>query len=99
MLLLNSSAHHIYWLGRYLFRIGHVASHLPFVMTNKQQILLKALFTYDDAENLNNFMLDHQQPYSLLSQLEIARDNIQNYVVLLSAQTYAELNHIKKMRI
>ena len=30
MLLLSSSAHHIYWLGRDLFRIGHVASHLPF---------------------------------------------------------------------
>ncbi|MEQ1310523.1 MULTISPECIES: alpha-E domain-containing protein [unclassified Acinetobacter] len=97
MLLLSSSAHHIYWLGRYLFRIGHVASHLPFCDDEQAADFAQALCLHiDDAENLNNFMLDHQQPYSLLSQLEIARDNIQELRGLLSAQTYAELNHIIK---
>ena len=50
----------------------------------------------DDAESLNQFMLDRQQPYSLMSQLEIARDNIQELRGLLSSETYAELNHLIK---
>ena len=41
-------------------------------------------------------MLDRQQPYSLLSQLEIARDNIQELRGLLTAQAYAELNYLIK---
>lgn len=97
MLLLSSSAQHIYWLGRYLFRIGHVAGHLPFDDNYQASEFAQALCLHiDDAENLNQFMLDRQQPYSLLSQLEIARDNIQELRGLLTAQAYAELNYLIK---
>ena len=97
MVLLSSSAHHIYWLGRYLFRIGYVASYLPFCDDEQATRFAQALCLHiDDAESLNQFMLDQQQPYSLLSQLEIARDNIQELRGLLTAQAYAELNYIIK---
>ena len=97
MLLLSSSAQHIYWLGRYLFRIEYMASHLPFCDDEQAADFAQALCLHiDDAENLNNFMLDHQQPYSLLSQLEIARDNMQALRGLLSSETYAELTHLIK---
>ncbi|MCH7337005.1 alpha-E domain-containing protein [Acinetobacter sp. NIPH 2699] len=97
MVLLRSNAEHIYWLGRYLFRIDHVAQQLP--LTNDQQAAAFAQALYlqiEDAESLNQFMLDRKQPYSLLSQLEVARDNIQELRGLLSSQAYAELNHLIK---
>ncbi|ENX33644.1 hypothetical protein F889_02307 [Acinetobacter colistiniresistens] len=97
MLLLSSSAQHIYWLGRYLFRIGHVAGQLPFVDNQQAADFAQALCLHiADAESLNYFMLDRKQPYSLLSQLEIARDNIQELRGLLTAQAYAELNYLIK---
>ncbi|ENU23356.1 hypothetical protein F993_02049 [Acinetobacter proteolyticus] len=97
MLLLSSSAQHIYWLGRYLFRIAYVAEQLPFVDDQQALKFAQALCLYiEDAENLNRFMLDRQQPYSLLSQFEIARDNIQELRGLLTAQAYAELNYLIK---
>ncbi|WP_343581003.1 alpha-E domain-containing protein [Acinetobacter sp.] len=100
MLLLSSSAQHIYWLGRYLFRIAYVAEQLPFVDDQQASEFAQALCLHiDDAENLNQFMLDRQQPYSLLSQLEIARDNIQELRGLLTAQAYAELNYLIKSTV
>lgn len=97
MVLLSSSAQHIYWLGRYLFRIGHVASHLPFSTDQQAAEFAQALsLQIDDAENLNQFMLARAQPYSLLSQLEIARDNIQELRGLLTAEAYAEINYLIK---
>ncbi|MFK4050790.1 alpha-E domain-containing protein [Acinetobacter venetianus] len=97
MHLLSSGAQHIYWLGRYLFRIGYVAQHLPFTNDQQAETFAQALCLHiDDAENLNQFMLDPQQPYSLISQLEIARDNIQELRGLLTAKAYAELNHLIK---
>lgn len=97
MHLLSSSAQHIYWLGRYLFRIGYVVQHLPFTNDQQAETFAQALCLHiDDAENLNQFMLDPQQPYSLISQLEIARDNIQELRGLLTAKAYAELNHLIK---
>lgn len=97
MHLLSSSAQHIYWLGRYLFRIGYVVQHLPFTNDQQAETFAQALCLHiDDAENLNQFMLDPQQPYSLISQFEIARDNIQELRGLLTAKAYAELNHLIK---
>lgn len=64
-------------------------------MTNRRQDLHNLCLYIDDTESLNQFMLDRQQPYSL-SQLEIARDNIQELRGLLSSETYAELNHLIK---
>ncbi len=97
MHLLSSSAQHIYWLGRYSFRIGYVVQHLPFTNDQQAETFAQALCLHiDDAENLNQFMLDPQQPYSLISQFEIARDNIQELRGLLTAKAYAELNHLIK---
>ncbi|MCH7308044.1 alpha-E domain-containing protein [Acinetobacter sp. NIPH 1852] len=97
MVLLRSNAQHIYWLGRYLFRIDHVVRQLPLANDQQAAAFAQALYLQiDDAESLNQFMLDRKQPYSLLSQLEIARDNIQELRGLLSAQAYAELNHLIK---
>ncbi|WP_039047560.1 alpha-E domain-containing protein [Acinetobacter junii] len=97
MTLLSSSAQHVYWLGRYLFRIGYVAEQLPFVDDQKAEVFAQGLCLHiEDAENLNQFMLDEKQPYSLINQLEIARNNIQELRALFSATAYAELNTLIK---
>ena len=97
MTLLISSAQHVYWLGRYLFRIGYVAEQLPFVDAQKAEVFAQGLCLHiEDAENLNQFMLDEKQPYSLINQLEIAHNNIQELRALFSATAYAELNTLIK---
>ncbi len=97
MILLRSSAQHVYWLGRYLYRIQYVTNQLPFTDERQAADFAYALcLRIDSADNLNQFMLDKQQPFSLLNQLEIARDNIHELRGLLSAQAYAELNFLIK---
>ncbi len=86
MILLRSSAQHVYWLGRYLYRIQYVTNQLPFTDDRQAADFAYALcLQIDSADNLNQFMLDKQQPFSLLNQLEIARDNIHELRGLLSA--------------
>lgn len=100
MVLLSSSAHHIYWLGRYLFRISYMAEHLHADGINDDHQAAKfaqaLCLRIEDSETLYQFMLDRQQPYSLMSQLEIARDNIQELRGLLTSNAYAQMNDLIK---
>jgi len=95
MVLLNSSAHQIYWLGRYLMRVKFAASHLPFTQDEKATKFAAAFgLVIENAELLNHYMLDKKQTFSLLNQLVIAKDNIQALRGILSSNAYAELNNV-----
>ena len=48
----------------------------------------------ENAELLNHYMLDKKQTFSLLNQLIIAKDNIQELRGILSSHAYAELNNV-----
>lgn len=93
MILLNSNAQQIFWLGRYLTRIEYLCQQFPF--TDDQKALTYAhafCLPAFDASSLNELILDPEQPYSFIQQFQYAKDNIQELRGVFSAKTYAELN-------
>lgn len=97
MILLNSNAQHIFWLGRYLTRIQYTCSQFPFV-EDQEALQYAHAFCLPafDASSLNALLLDAEQPSSFHQQFQYAKDNIQDLRGILSAKTYAELNQLIK---
>ena len=95
MLLLNSNAQHIFWLGRYLSRTQFLCAHFPFLEDDAAVAYAHAFcLPAFDASSLNELVLDPAQPYSFHQQFKVARDNIQELRGVLSAKAYAELNRL-----
>ncbi|MDN5511062.1 alpha-E domain-containing protein [Acinetobacter sp.] len=97
MILLNSNAQHIFWLGRYLTRIQYACGQFPFV-DNQDALQYAHGFCLPafDASSLNSLFLDAEQPSSFSQQFQYAKDNIQDLRGVLSAKAYAELNQLIK---
>lgn len=97
MILLNSNAQHIFWLGRYLTRIEYLCDQFPF-QENQHALQYAHAFCLSafDAESLNVLLLDPEQPASLSKQFQYAKDNVQDLRGILSAKAYAELNQLLK---
>lgn len=100
MILLNSNAQHIFWLGRYLTRIQYLCSQFPF--HNNQGALQYAhafCLPAFDADSLNSLLLETEQPASFAQQFQHAKDNVQDLRGIFSAKAYAELNQLIKNAI
>lgn len=93
MILLNTNAQHIFWLGRYLTRIEYLCTQFPFTDDQKAVTFAHAFcLPAFDASSLNELVLDPEQPYSFIQQFQYAKDNIQELRGIFSSKTYAELN-------
>ncbi len=97
MVLLNSNAKHIFWLGRYLARTHFLCARFPFLedeaaLTYAHAFCLPAF----DASSLNELLLDPIQLASFSQQLGIAKDNIQELRGVLSTSGYAEMMKLIK---
>ncbi|ANF81932.1 hypothetical protein A3K93_06825 [Acinetobacter sp. NCu2D-2] len=97
MVLLNSNAQHIFWLGRYLSRTQFLCAHFPFIKDDEAIAYAHAFcLPAFDAASLNALVLDETQPTSFKQQFQIAKDNIQELRGVFSAKAYAELNKLVK---
>ena len=95
MILLNSNAENIFWLGRYLTRTQYLCSIYPFQNDDAARDYAHAFcLPAFDASSLNELVLDPQHPISFVSQFQYAHNNILDLRGVLSASAYAELNQL-----
>lgn len=90
MVLLNTNAQHIFWLGRYLSRTQFLCSHFPF-LDDEAAVAYAHAFCLPafDASSLNELVLDSTQPTSFTQQFQVAKDNIQELRGVLSGKAYS----------
>lgn len=95
MIILNSNAQNIYWVGRYLARIQYLCGQFPFQTDDEAHQYAHAFcLPAFNACSLNELVLNPDQPASFHQQFEYVKNNIQDLRGVLSIQAYCEL---KKM--
>lgn len=95
MLILKSSAQHIFWLGRYLARIEYLCEHFPFY-SNEMARRYAQVFVLDakDADSLNELLID-QQHYGAFRQLyNLAKKNVHELSGVLTSHGFFQLNQL-----
>jgi uncharacterized alpha-E superfamily protein len=92
MIILNSNAQNIYWVGRYLSRIQHLCGQFPF-QDDEQALKYAHAFCLPafNASSLNELILSTDQSSSFHQQFEFVKNNIQDLRGVLSVKAYAEL--------
>lgn len=98
MILLNSNAQHIFWLGRYIARVQYLCSCFPFkndldAMEYAHAFGLPAF----DATSLNELILDDDHSSSFKQQFTYMKNNIYELRGVLSARGYAEFGQLIKL--
>lgn len=95
MILLNTSAEHIFWLGRYISRIQYLCHQFPFKSDDEANDYAQAFYLPAfDAISLNELVLDEEQPASFKQQFVCTKNNIHELRGVLTAYGYAELNKL-----
>lgn len=98
MILLNTSAENIFWLGRYISRIQYLCHQFPFKKDDDAVQYAHAFcLPAFDALSLNELVLDENYPASFKQQFLYAKDNIHSLRGVLTAYGYAELNKLINM--
>ena len=94
MILLNSNAQNIFWLGRYLTRTQYLCAVFPFMDDTAAREYADAFcLGVENAEQLNHLVLDHHHAASFFQQFSYAKSNVNDLRGVLSAKAYAEMNH------
>lgn len=95
MIILNSNAQNIYWVGRYLARIQNLCGQFPF-QTDEKALAYAHAFCLPafNASSLNELVMSEEQPASFYQQFQMVTNNIQDLRGVLSIDGYCEL---KKM--
>ena len=95
MIILNSNAQNIYWVGRYLSRIQYLCGQFPF---QDDQISMQYAHAFClpafNACSLNELVLSVDHPSSFHLQFECVKNNIQDLRGVLSIRAYAELKQL-----
>lgn len=95
MIILNSNAQNIYWIGRYLTRIQHLCNQFPF-QSDEHAISYAHAFCLPafNASSLNELIMSEEQPASFFQQFQNVSHNIQDLRGVLSIKAYAELKQM-----